>query len=188
MTAILETIWATVVGGMLIVSILSGLFTIQTTAMNLEMQVSLNDISEEVTSILNNEILARVGSGVDPDSTMITTAKSNEFEFKGRLAQETAVATIKLVQEDSTASGYPLKVYQNGSLIMGPFWLSDSLEVNYYKADDTELRSPVTTCTDSIRYARIKLDFFQKGINKENFEVNLKSQIVLWQYFYNMFL
>jgi predicted aspartyl protease len=84
MTAILETIWATVVGGMLIVSILSGLFTIQTTAMNLEMQVSLNDISEEVTSILNNEILARVGSGVDPDSTMITTAKSNEFEFKGR--------------------------------------------------------------------------------------------------------
>jgi len=188
MTAILETIWATVIGGMLIVSILNGLFTIQTTAMNLEMQVTLNQISEDVTSLINDDILARVGSGVDPDSTIILTATTNEFEFKGRLAEETAVSTIKLVQEDSTASGYPLKVYQDNILIMGPFWLADSLDINYFKTDDTELSTPVTTYLDSIRYASFKMEYYRKGIDKENFETNLKSQIVFWRYFYNMFL
>jgi hypothetical protein len=141
-----------------------------------------------VTSIINDDILARVGSGVSPDSTMILTANTNEFEFKGRLADETAVSTIKLVQEDSTSNGYPLNVYQDNILIMGPFWLSDSLEIDYFDSSDSELTTPVTTYIDSIRYASFKMQFYRAGIDKENFETNLKSQIVFWRYFYNMFL
>ncbi|MDY6916207.1 MAG: hypothetical protein SVM86_07830 [Candidatus Cloacimonadota bacterium] len=188
MTAILETIWATVIGGMIIVSILNGLFTIQITAMNLEMQITLNDISEDVTSVLNNGILSRVGSGVPPDSTIISSAKINEFEFKGKLTNDNTVSVIKVVQEDSTANGYPLKVYKDNSLVMGPFWLVDSLTVQYYDKDGNELSTPVTTYIDSIRYAKFDMEFFQKGIDRNNFENNLRSRIVFWRYFLNTYL
>jgi len=182
MQSLLDIIGAAAIGGILIVSMLNAMFTMQASGNNLNNYLQLIKISEDVTDVLDSLYLAKVGSGVD-SLTPITVYTNNRFEFLTKSSFGSSLDTILIAQEDSTSKGYPLKVYRNSVLEMGPFWLGDSLQFTYYDKSEQ-----VTNIADSIHSIKMSAEFISPRIPSDKKIVVLKNEIVIWEYFTSIYL
>lgn len=199
MNSIIDVIGSFVIGAILILAIINAIFSIQASSVDMQKQMVLTEISEDITSILT-EYLSRVGAGVPKSSAILTSTGTHQFNFLGRNDSSTgAVRNFYIAQGDSVANrGFPLKVYIDGNLEMGPFWLSKRMNLTYF--DESGNLIPVTNdLVDSgfhsqIRSVRVQLTFFYDAfLPKRNTasldeSSNIKNEVVFWKYFLNMYL
>ena len=199
MSSIIDLIGSFVIGAILIIAIMNAVFSIQASSIDMQKQMLLTEVSEDITSILT-EYLSRVGAGVPKSSAVLTNTGTRQFNFLGRNDSSTgAVKNFYIAQGDSVANrGFPLKVYIDGKLEMGPFWLSKRMNLTYF--DDSGNLIPVTNDLvdpgfhSQIRSVRVQLSFFYDAylprgtITSLDESSNVKNEVVFWKYFLNMYL
>lgn len=182
MHSFLDIIGAAAIGGILLVSMLNAMFTMQANGNNLNRFMQLIEISEDVSDTIDSLYLSKVGLGVDSLFPIVENSK-NRFKFLTRNPTTNFLDTILIAQEDSTAKGYPLKVYRNSALEMGPFWLGDSLDFTYYNSSESE-----TSLIDSIHSLRMAAEYTSSSFPSQRKLVTVKNEIVIWKYFKSIYL
>jgi len=189
MGSMINVIGATAIGAMFLLTVLGGIFNAQAIAYNAQMQVTLTQISENVTEILNTYYLSRVGLGVYSNDG-ITYASSDSLEFNSCLDGDTEY--IVLITKDANDD---LVVYRNGTLRFGPFNLSsntDNLKFTYFKYDsatggDTEVASPNAN-RDDILSVEVDIEFQYQTYKMETGVDYVRHKIKFWSYFKNLYL
>jgi len=109
MVSLIDVIGATIIGAILLLSMLSAQYNIQAMSLDIQMYVNLFDISDNTVSVLE-AYLSKVGFGVDTTAIIAATPDSIKFRAKLRLADSTFL-TLSVVQGDSIADkGYPFQL------------------------------------------------------------------------------
>ena len=182
MVSLLDVLGATVIGAILILSMINAQYNIQAMSLDIRMYVNLFDISDNTVSVLES-YLSKVGFGVD--TTAIIAAAPDSFEFRAKFSlADSTFSTLSVVQGDSIADkGYPFQLKRNGVTELGPFYLSNSLRFTYYDADGN-----TTSVLANIRSVKSEMEFFyaslRGGINIRKY----KHRITFWKYFKNLYL
>ncbi len=180
---LLDAIGALVIGGMFFITMFNSMFDVRSAGHDLIVQLALNKVSEDVVNGLDSLYLAKVGAGIPTDSIAIFESGSKRFEFRGRMSVFSSIDTIEVVQEDSTDLGYPFKVYRNGILELGPFWLSDSLKFTYYDIDENE-----TSIPDSVHSMKVEMEFTYDMYSSGTGKRKIRKRLTFWKYFRNLYL
>ena len=198
MASLLDVIGATIVGSMVLLLMFSALFNIQAINYNTNIQTNLSQMSEDLitgrtigsTNYLGLETyLSKVGAGVAETTDPIIESTSNSFKFLGQINPTSSISTFYFVQETLTSDGFPLYVYQNdmSNPTFGPFWLADSLEINYFDVNDNIIASPNSN-HGLIRSVEINFTFFYNTYQPDVDKRLIRHTIVLWKYFKNLYL
>ena len=138
MGVLLDTIGSLVIGSAFLLVMLKALFTLTSSAHNINMEYSLQHFSEEVITIIDSLYLEKAGTGVPASSDIVLNATSRNFRFRGKMNGDLSpIDTVEIIQTMANQDtvdryGYPLRIYRNGTLEAGPFWLADTLEITYF--------------------------------------------------------
>jgi len=187
MGSMINIIGATAIGAMFLLTVLGGIFNAQAIAYNAQMQVTLIQISEDVTEILDSYYLSRVGLGVYSGNE-ITYASSDSLQFTSCLDDD--IEYTILITKDANDD---LVVYRtpDGSLDFGPFELSDNtdnLKFTYYKYDSTTGGDIEESSLNLIQSVEVDIEF-QYGTYKMDTGVDyVRHKIKFWTYFKNLYL
>ena len=194
MSALIDAIAALVIGGLLLVVMVNAMFNIHAQSVDIEQQLILSQISENVARIIGGYLsLAGAGeSGAILDSTGVHRLRyeASDSTFTSTLR------TYDIVQGDSTKYGFPLEVFIDGTREMGPFYLSESLQITYFDENDNEIALvngivPSGSLTN-LRYMRMELEFYYDAFSPADIpgwsREDPKNRIVMWRYFINMYL
>jgi hypothetical protein len=183
MGSMLDAIAALVIGGMILISIFNTMFNVNFLGHDLNTEFSLMKTAEQIVAGIDTLYLAKVGSGMGT-STGILEATSNKFKFEHKVSPEsTDEDEICIVQETKDTNGYPLKVYRNDTLELGPFWLADSLKFTYYTKSGN-----VTTNLDSVRSVKVKMNFTYDYLSSGQSGRKVRYDTTFWRYFENLYL
>ncbi len=193
MNAMIDIVGAAIIGGLLLLTMLNALFNVQALAFDIHQQILLTETSEILARVVGDYIsLAGAGvAGVILDSTGVSRFRfqTNDSTFTSTLR------TYEIVQQDSMNMGFPLEAYIDGNRVMGTFYLSDSLHISYFDADNNEL--PFTNGfiasgdLVNIRFLEVTMEFFYDAISPSSPSAanreDPKNRIVLRQYLLNMY-
>jgi len=192
MSSLIDAIGALIIGGLLLLIMINTLFNIQAQSVDIEQQLILSQVSENIARIISGYLsLAGAGEGgAVLDSTGIHRLRyiANDTTFTSTLK------TFDIVQGDSTQSGFPLEVYVDGNRELGPFFLSEAMEITYFDENDNEiaLTNGFVPNPDIVRYIRLEFEFFYDAFSPPDIPGWLrddpKNRIVLWRYFINTYL
>lgn len=193
MGSMIQIIGATAIGAMFLLTVLGGIFNAQAIAYNAQMQVTLIQISEDATEILNSYYLSRVGLGIY-SGNVITYASDDSLQFLSCLddaAGDDTEYTI-LITKDVNDN---LAVYRDGVRDFGPFELSgntDNLKFTYFKYDaatggDIEVASPNAN-RDDILSVEVDIEFQYQTYKMETGVDYVRHKIKFWSYFKNLYL
>ena len=183
MGSLLDTLGAMVLASLFILTVYNATFNVQATAYDSRQQITLTKVSEEVANALDDNYMSIVGAGINNNKIVI--AEPSRFKFRGIFSQSPAeISLVEIVQDDSVATkGYPLRVYKNNNLEMGPFWLADSLKFTYYNKNEEE-----TTDRAEIHSVRVEMELFYDSFTAESGVSKVRNKIVFWEYFKNIYL
>ena len=190
MGSMINVIGATAIGAMFLLTVLGGIFNAQAIAYNAQMQVTLTQISENVTEILNSYYLSRVGLGIY-SGNKITYASDDSLQFLSCLDDDIGDDTqyTILITKDGNDN---LVVYRDGVIDLGPFELSDNtdnLHFTYYEYDggDIEIASPNANW-DDILSVEVDIEFQYQTYKMETGVDYVRHKIKFWSYFKNLYL
>jgi hypothetical protein len=198
MQSFLNTIGATVIGGMVLLMIFGSIINMQALSHNMQQQMILGKIAEDLltgrtigsTTYAGLEsYLSRVGAGVPSTFDPIIEASSNSFKFRGRLTIFSAVSTIHVVSQTAVNGAFPLYVYIDdmNNAVLGPFWLADPLSITYYDVDNNVIANPNSNIS-SIRSAKFVFNFTMETYRPDIDKRLVRYPTVVWKYFKNLYL
>ena len=193
-TGVLEAIGAIVIGGIFLVMMFNAYYNVNVSSYNISMQVTLNDMTERVTSLLDSIYLSKVGAGTDTSIVAITTAAQTKFEYLGlNSPDDDSLNTICIEQGiyDSLQDAFPLWIKVNGLNDAGPFWMSKAIVFEYYDVNEnlftyTDLLS--STNRDLVRSLKLDLELFFVPLTPNAQQSEIKHNIIFWKYFKNLYL
>ena len=144
MNALLDAVGAVAVGGMILLSVMTGLFQMQVYSYNTKLQATLTSTSEIASQALQDRYLSAVGLvptsmlvTADPD-TMIISATSKVMQFYAEI--DGSIQTVTISQGAVTANGwYPLTAQLNGTQDFGPFFTSTEHIFTYFDANNVQI-------------------------------------------------
>ena len=181
--SLIDVLGATIIGAILLLSMLSATYHVQAMSLNIRMYVNLFDISDNTISIVE-AYLSKVGFGLPAGTTAILAATPDSVLFRAKLSLlDSTYTTLSLVQGDSIADkGYPFQLKRNGVRELGPFYLSDKMILTYYDEN-----VDATTDPPDIRSVKCEMEFFYKTSGKFDTK-QYKNRITFWKYFKNLYL
>ncbi len=198
MNALLDAIGAVAVGGMILLSVMSGMYNIQVYSHNTKLQSVLTTTSEIAATALQDRYLSALGlipsgliSSINPD-TLIVSATSKTLQFYAEI--DGSVQLIAVQQGAINGAGmYPLTVQVGGSLDYGPFNTSVEHVFNYFDENNNSIgfvsNAIPSGQRDDIRSVRVNISFALQGLSQlTGGNRNLMNSIVFWQYFKNIYL
>jgi len=195
MTALIDAIGAVIIGGLLLLTMVTSLFNINSKAADIGQQVILAEVSEDIARIVG-EYLSLAGAGVG--GQIISPCGRTGFRFTANDTTYTSLQrTYELVQGNSTDAGYPFEVYIDNQLVLGPFFLADSLRFTYFDASHAIITMnnngilPDANLPD-VRLIRMEMEFYYDAFAPDSLSgpdsKDPKNRIVLWRYLMNMYL
>jgi len=194
MSALIDAIGALVIGGLLLLIMINTLFNIHAQSVDIEQQLILSQISENIARIIGG-YLSLAGAG--ESGSIIDSTGVHRLRFAANDTTFTSVLrTYDIVQGDSTQFGFPLEVFVDGNRELGPFYLSEEMQITYFDENDNNIvltNGLVPSVNlDDIRYIRLEFEFFFDAFSPADIPGWLrddpKNHIVLWRYFINMYL
>lgn len=198
MSSLLDVLGATISGGMVLLMIFSALLNVQVVSYNTQLQINLTKTSEDMITGRKVEnldqpgidnYLSKVGAGVPSTTDPIIEATSISFKFLGQTSPTSGISTFYFVQENVTSNGLPLYVYQDdmSNPVSGPFWMSDSLSIQYYDVSNNLITSPDSN-HDLIRSVEVNVTFYYDTYQPDIDKRFIRHNIVFWKYFKNLYL
>ena len=192
MFSLFDALASVIIGGLVILMILTSLLNIQEHAYNTTMQVTVNQISEHVSSVLQ-DYLSNVGLNVDP-VTAIVHARKKSFRFWALEYDETTPVEYHMEQaaQDTLTGWWPVIVRINGLKVMGNFYTEERFKYEYFDEDGNLIpfvgsSIPAGNLPD-IRSMRCELAFVHSGWSYAGHTSTLKNRIVFWKFFKNLYL
>ncbi len=198
MNALLDTLGATVIGAMFMLTILNSLFNVQAISTNFQRQINLLDQTERVTNILDTYYLSAAGRSLSSNSSIITRAKEDRFTFRGELDGNIRLIDIRTGAIDTLRNAYPLAVYVDGTKDYGPFWVSttndgayDGIRITYYDRTGNTLsysNLQNQSIRNQIRSLKFELELVYETYREDMRAMDNKHQITFWKYLTNLYL
>jgi len=192
MYSLLDAIASVIVGGLVLLMVLTSLLNIQEQAYNTTMQVTTNKISEGVSSILQ-DYLSNVALNINPD-VAIVHARKKSFRYWGMDYDDSTPIEyhIRQAAQDTTTGWWPLQVRIDGSQVMGNFYTEEKFIYDYYDADGNLIpfvgSNIPSADLPNIRSMRCELAFVQPGWDYVGHTSTIRNRIVFWKFFKNMYL
>jgi len=194
-TGVLEAIGALVIGGIFLVMMFNAYYNVNVASHNISMQVTTNQITESVSSLLDSIYLSKVGAAVDTSTVAVTKAQIRKFEFLGKSNPfDDSLSTFYIVQGgyDADRNAYPLTIQINGVVDAGPFWMSDQMTFTYYDVNENQLTYVglyfFSSQRDLVRSVRIEFELFYDPLVTSGQQAEIKQKMVFWKYFKNLYL
>ncbi|MCK4955986.1 MAG: hypothetical protein KAS49_00010 [Candidatus Cloacimonetes bacterium] len=198
MNALLDTLGATIIGAMFMLTVLTSMHSIQAMSHNTHLAITLVNITEKVSALLDYHYLSAVGTGLSPGSSVITEATATKIAFTGEL--NGTLRTIEFIREDfdNTLKGYPIIVEVDNVADYGPFYSSNSndgslsgMNITYYNSNDVEI--PIAELNtqinrNDIRSIRVEMELFYNTYRRDLQAIDIKHRITFWKYFTNLYL
>lgn len=193
MASLLDAIGAFIIGGILLLTMVNALFNVHATAVDIEQQIILSEVTERLARILS-DYLSLAGAG--PDAAILDSTGVHRLRFSVNYTFTSETRIVDFMQGDSTAQGFPLNIFVDDELEGGPYFLSEPLQIDYFDEADNLIALSgdlvPSGSLDDIRYARLEMEFFYDafapiavpGPDRRD----PKNRIVLWRYFMNMYL
>ena len=183
MVTLLESIAATIIGGIFILTMITSIINIQAVGVNTNQQIILVEISEDVVSVIES-YLSLVGAGV-ADSAAIISTQDTLFSYSYADSVGGAPHVVDITQENINGAKQ-LSVYADGNVtpVLGPFELSDfGIQFTYYDVNNNP--NPADSL---VRYVQMIMEFeydtFREDIDKRF----IRHRIQIWKYFKNLYL
>ena len=183
MITLLESIAATIIGGIFILTMITSIINIQAVGVNTNQQILLVEISEDVVSVIES-YLSLVGAGV-ADSAAIITTRDTLFSYSYADSVGGSPHIINMTQENISGAKQ-LSVYEDGNVtpVLGPFELSDfGIQFTYYDVNNNP--NPADSL---VRYVKMIMEFqydtFREDIDKRF----IRHRIQIWKYFKNLYI
>lgn len=173
MQSMLDIIGATIIGGMLMITMFTALITIQENNLVLkgEMQV-INDL-EYISSIIDTYCLDKVGYELPTNIEAFSKAVVDQLWINTKL--EDSDNTIYFVKigtgTEDEDRGYPMYIQITDKPNIGPIYLSAPLKFDYYDTDGNVIdSSTLATATGraQIRAVEIVLNVFHGEYNSDS--------------------
>ncbi|MEA1971797.1 MAG: hypothetical protein U9N34_00635 [Candidatus Cloacimonadota bacterium] len=189
MNIMLDIVWATIIGGMLLLAMVTSIMDIQAVSTNLIYQTSLAKVTEQRVDMIDY-YFGKVGAGVHPDSTTIMTTIDTVFTFRAKeFSTDANPSTFSFSQGAPTTNGIPVEITKDGNRVYGPIWLSESMSITYYNRSNALLPFPLSSADmESVGSVRISLTPFMRGAFRRGNSRNITNQIVFWETFVNLYL
>ena len=198
MNALLDTLGATVIGSMFMLTILNSLFNIQALSTNFQRQITLLDQTERVTNILDTYYLSAVGRSLSSNSSIISRAEEDRFTFRGELDGNIHLIDIQAGAIDTLRNAYPLAVFVDGTKNYGPFWVSttnddsyDGIRITYYDNTGNTLSYSdlqIQSNRNRIISLKFELELVYETYRRDLRAMDNKHQITFWKYLTNLYL
>ena len=198
MNALLDAIGAVAVGGMILLSVMSGMYNIQVYSHNTKLQSTITTTSEIAATALQDRYLSALGlipsgllSSIGPDS-LIVAATTKTLQFYAEI--DGAVQLVSIQQGTINGAGmYPLTVQVGGNMDFGPYNTSIEHIFNFFDENNNAIafvsNSIPAGNLDDIRSVRVDISFALQGLSQlTGGNRNLMNKIVFWQYFKNIYL
>jgi hypothetical protein len=196
---LLDALGAAVVGGLIVITIITGMQNIQLYSYNTKIQATLNQTSEVVVSVLQDRYLSALG--VSPSSGYVPTdptkvikyAKKQSFRFFAEIDGKYKRVTIARGSKDATTGWWPLTAKVGNTLDMGAFWVEEKFIFSYLDENNNVLPFSGNKLSaaniQKIRAVRVELAFVLPGmVNSDGIQLNVRNKIVFWQFFKNLYL
>ncbi|MCF7793379.1 MAG: hypothetical protein K9N09_06470 [Candidatus Cloacimonetes bacterium] len=198
MNALLDTLGASVTGGLILLMVFGAIMNMQALSYNMQQQMILSELAENLLSgrIIGGisysgleSYLSKVGAGVPSGIDPIIEATSSSFKFRGQLTTTSSVSTFYILTETAVNSSYPLYVYINdmSNPVLGPFWMATPLNITYYDVNNTAIASPGSNL-NSIRSAKFDFNFSFETYRSDIDKRLVRYPTVIWKYFKNLYL
>jgi hypothetical protein len=198
MNALLDAIGAVAVGGMILLSVMSGMYNIQVYSHNTKLQSTLTSTSEIAATAMQDRYLSALGlipsgilASIDPDS-LIVAASRKTFQFYAEI--DGSVQLISIQQGTINGAGmYPLTAQVGGNLDFGPFNTSVENIFHFFDENNNAINFASNSIPNgqikNIRSVRVDISFALQGLSQlTGGNRNLMNKIVFWQYFKNIYL
>jgi hypothetical protein len=188
MQSLLDIIGATIIGGMLLVTMFTSLITIQENNMMLkgEMQI-INDL-EYISNMIDNYYMEKIGYELPGGVEAFPLAESDEINFNTKIDDgDNTIYLVKIFTGNEDADyGYPLWIQVSGGTNIGPVWLSEPMEFRYYNVNGTELSTGALLTAAgraTIRSVEIVISVFHGEYNTDSMRART---LVFKKYFPNL--
>ncbi len=134
MQSLLDIIGATIIGGLLLVTMFTSLTTIQDNNMILkgEMQI-INDL-EFISNLIENQYMDKIGYELPDLTEAFPMAVINEVNFNTKIDDgDNTVYLVKIFTGiEDVDYGYPFWIEVTGGTNIGVIWLAEPIEFMYF--------------------------------------------------------
>lgn len=184
MGSMLDAIGALVVGGMVLISIFTAMFNVNSLGHDLNMEYALMKNAERVVAGIDSVYLSKVGLYLGEGTHAIVKADSNEFEFIYKVSPASVNEdSILFFCGDSTENGFPFEIKRNSNTELGPFWLVEKAKFDYYDKYDN-----ITASLDSISSIQVDMNFTYDFYSSGSSGANVRYKTIFWKCFKNLYL
>ena len=192
MSILLDLLGALMIASLLMLMMISFQFQLQDianrTMFSAQMMVHEQEACEDL-----NRLVALVGIGVAPDST-VSTATATSATFRTRWSYVTnqmllSPTTLQLTLEAATASGRRLRIVQGPTVVndlANILWIEDLAFVYYDKAGALVALPTTATTIKTIRSMDVNMTFMRRSPRAN--KTPLRTRVSLRIYFMNCFL
>ena len=184
MITLLESIAATIIGGIFILTMITSIINIQAVGVNTNQQIQLVEISEDVVSVIES-YLSLVGAGVADSVNAIISTQDTLFSYSYADSVGGSPHVIDMTQENINGVKQ-LSVYEDGNVtpVLGPFELSDfGIQFIYYDVNDNP--NPADSL---VRYVQMIMEFEYDTYREDIDKRFIRHRIQIWKYFKNLYL
>ena len=195
MGALLDVIGAFAIGSMFLLTMFNTMFNIQSFGYNIQSLVTLSEISEDVVSALDEEVLANVGSDEATraaNNVFPANPTATSFTFWGHIDRNNTGTLVNTQVTLTINANNELVVFLDGNpntIYLGPFELNgpNGLAITYLDNNDAPMAFPINT--NLLFGARFDITFQSTGVGMDwgNYD-NLQHRIIFWKYFKNLHL
>ena len=192
MSSMFDVVLSLFIGGMLMLSMVTAMTTIQAHATNQKIYNTMLTYSLDIGTILKGYYIARMG--ITHSGNPIISATNNSFRFWAYITDPSSgsPADVDVTITEQTSGGQRnILVYRNGSssqLLYGPFRISSTgLRIVYYDKNDNVIANPSTHLAD-IRAVEMGFHTEAEGINlTTSTPRNITNYVYFKKYLINRF-
>lgn len=188
MQSLLDIIGATIIGGMLLVTMFMALVTIQENNMMLKGEMQIINNLEYISNLIDNYYMDKIGYELPAGIASFTAANPHEINFNTKIddGDENIYLVEIYTSSEDTDYGYPLWIVVNGGSNVGPIWLSEPIGFSYFNIAGTEISSAALQTSGgrgTIRSVEIELSVYQGEYNTDRMRART---LIIKKYFPNL--
>ena len=141
MQSLLDIIGATIIGGLLMITMFTSMITIQENNRNLRGEMQIIEDIEHLSSLMNNYYMDKVGYELPIGTEAFPKAEADEVWFNTQIEEgDNTIYQVKIFTgTEDVDFGYPLTIEVVGGETISNVWLSAPLSYIYYDVNGNVL-------------------------------------------------
>ncbi|MDP8322574.1 MAG: hypothetical protein RAO94_09520 [Candidatus Stygibacter australis] len=188
MQSLLDIIGATIIGGLLMVTMFTSMITIQENNMILKGEMQIITELEYISNMIDDYYMDKIGYELPSTTEAFPVADQNEVWFNAKLDDgDNNIYLVKISTSGEVLPyGYPMNIVVTGLPDVGPIYLADNLVFAYFDVSGNEIDSATLASEPgraTIRSIQIEMVVYQGEYNTDTMRART---LVFTKYFPNL--